>query len=228
MAALAPLLAVEPCGGLALDIAFCQHCAMMPPELHRWFVEQATPLSPKLADDLAAVGPIWFPDRPDHGPAGFLARAIVGQQISAAAARGIWARLEGQAAERGLSVADFLDTADEAALRLCGLSRNKMKAILQIGIAARAGTFAELRGIDHLARSEKLCAIWGIGQWTADMMALFYYREPDIWPEGDLAVQRVFKSYIGRRKPARAALRFAPHRSLLALYMWRLVNGLWQ
>ncbi len=57
------------------------------------------------------------------------------------------------------------------------------------------------------------------------MMAIFYFHEPDIWPEGDLAVQRGFRSYIGRRKPAKAALLFAPNRSLLALYMWRLKGG---
>ena len=98
--------------------------------------------------------------------------------------------------------------------------------MLHINEAATAGVLADLRGIDHAVRSKSLCAIWGVGQWTADMMALFYYREPDIWPVGDLAVQRVFRSYIGRRKPERAALRFAPHRSLLALYMWRLVSAL--
>ena len=198
---------------------------MMPPDLHRWFVATAAPLSPRLASDIAAAGPLWFPDRPDHGPAAFLARAIVGQQISASAARGIWARIEAQAAARGETLADFLGRADLAALRACGLSGNKAKAVLHINEAAAAGAFAALGGISHASRSESLCAIWGIGQWTCDMMALFYYREPDIWPEGDLAVQRVFRSYIGRRKPARAAARFAPHRSLLALYMWRLVSG---
>jgi DNA-3-methyladenine glycosylase II len=199
---------------------------MMPPDLHRWFVATAAPLSPKLARDIAATGRLWFPDRPDHGPAAFLARTIVGQQISAAAARGIWARIEAQAAARGETLADFLAGADEPMLRGCGLSGNKAKAVLHINAAAAAGAFAALRGIDHATRSASLCAIWGIGPWTCDMMALFYYREPDIWPEGDLAVQRVFRSYIGRRKPARAAALFAPHRSLLALYMWRLVGGL--
>jgi DNA-3-methyladenine glycosylase II len=80
--------------------------------------------------------------------------------------------------------------------------------------------------MDHLARSEHLAQIHGIGQWTCDMVSLFYCRDPDVWPEGDLAVQRVFARYIGRRKPARAAAVFAPHRSLLALYMWRLVDAI--
>ena len=198
---------------------------MMPPALHRKFIATAAPLSPKLAGDIEAAGPLWFPDRPDHGPVAFLARAIVGQQISAGAARGIWARVEAQAAAGGATLAEFLAGADEPALRGCGLSGNKAKAVLHINAAAAGDAFAALRGIPHDSRSEVLCAIWGIGQWTCDMMALFYYREPDIWPEGDLAVQRVFRSYIGRRKPARAAARFAPHRSLLALYMWRLVGG---
>jgi DNA-3-methyladenine glycosylase II len=56
-------------------------------------------------------------------------------------------------------------------------------------------------------------------------MAIFYYHDTDIWPEGDLAVMRGFKSYIGRKKPAKAAQLFAPNRSLLALYMWRLKGG---
>ncbi|HUZ72534.1 MAG TPA: hypothetical protein VMU87_06085 [Stellaceae bacterium] len=57
------------------------------------------------------------------------------------------------------------------------------------------------------------------------MLAIFYCRETDIWPVGDLAVQRVFRDYIGRRRPAKAAARFAPYRSVLALYMWRMIGG---
>lgn len=198
---------------------------MMPPELHRWFVATAQGLSPRLARDLGAAGPIWFPDRPDHGAAAFLVRAVVGQQISGAAARTLWARVEARAALEGASVAQFLGRAAEAEFRACGLSGNKTKAALAIQRAAAAGALDALHGIDHGVRSERLGAIWGIGQWTADMMAIFYYREPDIWPAGDLAVMRVFRSYIGRRKPEGAAARFAPHRSLLALYMWRLAGA---
>ena len=195
---------------------------MMAPELHRRFVATAAGLSANLARDIAAMGPIWFPDREDHGPAAFLARTIVAQQISASAARGIWARVHAAAAGRGETLADFLAHADAGALRACGLSGNKAKAMLAI---QAAGPFDALRALDHEARSELLCAIWGIGQWTADMMAIFYYREPDIWPLGDLAVQKGFRAYIGRRKPDKAASLFAPHRSLLALYMWRLKGG---
>jgi DNA-3-methyladenine glycosylase II len=194
--------------------------------LHHRFVATAATLSPALARDLAACGPVSHPERADHGPGAFLARAVVGQQISAAAARGIWGRIEDRARAEGASVADFLARAGEADLRACGLSRNKAKAVLHIHAAEAAQAIAALGALDHAGRCERLRAIWGIGPWTCDMMAIFYYREPDIWPAGDLAVQRVFRSYLGRRRPAKAAALFAPNRSLLALYMWRLAGGL--
>jgi DNA-3-methyladenine glycosylase II len=199
----------------------------MSPDLHRWFQDRATPISPKLARDMAAVGPVAFPDREDHGTAAFLARAVIGQQISAAAARTIWGRIEAGAGGQGLAVRDFLAVANEPTLRACGLSGNKVKAVLSIHAAAAAGELASLHGIDHAVRSDRLCRIWGIGQWTCDMLAIFYCREPDIWPEGDLAVQRTFRSYIGRRSPTKAAAQFAPHRSVLALYMWRITSAQW-
>lgn len=197
----------------------------MSPELHRWFVAQAEALSADLARDLAALGPVWFPDRADHGPAAFLARTVVAQQISAAAARSIWTRVEHAASGLDTGIGGFLAAADERALRACGLSGNKVKAVLAIHEAAAAGALAELRGVDHAERTARLCRIWGIGPWSCDMLAIFYCRETDIWPAGDLAVQRVFRRYIGRRRPAKAASRFAPYRSVLALYMWRMVGG---
>jgi DNA-3-methyladenine glycosylase II len=191
-------------------------------------VTTAQTLSPAFAIDLAQLGPVWFPERADHGPAAFLARTVVGQQISASAARSIWARIEARALAEGVTLAGFLAAADAVQLRACGLSGNKVKAVLNIHAAQAAGTLAELHGVGHELRSARLCGIWGIGQWSCDMLAIFYCREPDIWPAGDLAVQRVFRAYIGRRKPLPAALRFAPWRSLLARALWRLAGAQWK
>ena len=201
--------------------------AAMSAELHRWFIERAQTLAPSLAHAIAETGPLWFPEREDHGTAAFLSRAIVGQQISSKAAAGIWSRIEGRAAQAGVLLKEFLAAADEEVLRACGLSANKVKAVLRIHAAEKVGELGArevLRAIDHAGRSERLLRIWGIGQWTCDMLAIFYCRDFDVWPEGDLAVQRVFRSYIGKRKPNRAAASFAPYRSVLALYMWRLAH----
>lgn len=195
----------------------------MDPELHRRLIAIAAGVSPDLEAHIAAA-PIWFPEREDKGVAVFLARAIVGQQLSAKAARSIWGRVE---IAGGDALADFFCGANEPVLKQCGLSRNKIKAFCHLGAAHAAGMLdsPEIRTLDHAMRSERLTQIWGIGQWTCDMLAIFYYRELDVWPESDLAVTRGLRRFARRRKPDRVAALFAPYRSLLALYMWRLAGA---
>jgi DNA-3-methyladenine glycosylase II len=191
----------------------------MDPELHRRLIAIAAGVSPDLEAHIAAA-PIWFPKREDKGIAAFLARAIVSQQLSAKAARSIWARVE---IAGGNALADFFCGANEPVLKRCGLSRNKIKALCHLGAAHAAGMLdsPEIHTLDHAMRSERLTQIWGIGQWTCDMLAIFYYRELDVWPESDLAVTRGLRRFARRRRPDRVAALFAPYRSLLALYMWR-------
>ena len=180
-----------------------------------------------LADALRTVGPVSFPDREDKGLAHFLCRAVVGQQLSTKAASSIWARVESAASLAGHDIPQFFHDDCVDALRACGVSGNKIKALRCLRDAERDGLLhgQTLRRLDHDGRSQRLLAIWGVGQWTCDMASIFYCRAADVWPEGDLAVQKTFGRLIGRRKPAKAALRFAPFRSYLALSMWKIVNA---
>jgi DNA-3-methyladenine glycosylase II len=201
--------------------------AASPAEVHAFLLTAAAALSPSLRDALAAIGPLWFPDREDRGLAMQLARSIVGQQLSTKAARSIWARVEMAAAGSEQPLPAFLREENAAALRGCGVSGNKVKALLGIGAAAEAGRLdaAAVRAMDHLARSAHLGAIWGIGQWTCDMVSIFYCRDEDVWPAGDISVTKTFATFIGERQPATAAQHFAPYRSILALHMWRLLDA---
>lgn len=188
----------------------------------------ASDVAPALAEEMRDSGAMGFPEREDLGLGNFLARAIIGQQISTFAARSIWGRIEGAAVEAGQTVPSFCIAQNEPALKACGVSRNKIKALLCIREAELQGMLSseDTRAMSDEARSAHLTLIWGVGQWTCDMAAIFYCRSPDIWPLGDVAVQRTFKRYVGRRSPVRAAARFAPHRSYLALHMWRIVNAM--
>ena len=61
------------------------------------------------------------------------------------------------------------------------------------------------------------------------MAAMFYFGDTDVWPEGDLAVSRTFRGYLNKRQLRRyedTVARFAPNRSYLALYMWRIIDGI--
>jgi DNA-3-methyladenine glycosylase II len=201
---------------------------MSPDMAHTRLVAAAASLSSSLREALIRTGPLWFPEREDHGLAIYLARAVVGQQLSTHAARTIWARLEARATAAEEPLLALLRADNTAALRACGVSANKAKALIAIAEAAAAGRLdaAPVRAMDHRARSEHLCGIWGIGQWTSDMVSIFYCRDADVWPAGDASVRRTFATFIGRRKPENAVRRFAPYRSILALHMWRLLDAI--
>jgi DNA-3-methyladenine glycosylase II len=199
------------------------------PELHAHFKRRARKLSPTLAGELGTLGPIGFPARRYSDLTTYLARVVVGQQLSTSAARSIWSRVEAAAEDRRLALAELCAAEHAEALRRCGLSAAKVKALAAIGAAAREGRLSAraLARLAHETRHAALCSIWGIGRWTADVTSMFYFREPDIWPDGDLTVRNTFARFVAERNelaPHDAAALFAPHRSFLALYMWRIAD----
>ena len=194
--------------------------------IHSRFVETASELSPELADAISALGPIELSSRADLPFADYLCRAITGQQLSVAAAKTIWNRVEASAGDTPL-IEHFCHSRTDI-LRSCGLSGAKTRAICEIGALAREGGLKddELTHLTAAERAERITAIWGVGQWTADMMNMFYFGEEDIWPDGDVAARKTLERLTSkRRKTVRTAQRFAPHRSYLALYMWAHVDA---
>lgn len=201
----------------------------MTPGLHRRIVGTAKRVSRPLGEAIARVGRVAMPKRDRRGLACFLARVVVGQQLSTSAARSIWARLEALVAERGSSMPEFFTARNSRALRGCGISNAKVRALIALREADTAGrlSVAKLRRMTHTERAEHLQAIWGVGQWTADMTSIFYFGDCDVWPAGDLGVYRGMEKCTGRRskkKILEIANAFAPYRSFLALYMWRVLE----
>ena len=56
------------------------------------------------------------------------------------------------------------------------------------------------------------------------MVAIFFYGDPDVWPEGDVSVQKTLQRFVGD-KALVVADRCSPYRSTLALYLWRILDG---
>jgi DNA-3-methyladenine glycosylase II len=198
-----------------------------PIAIHSRFLDIAEGISRPLVEALNVAGPISIPEREDNGLGYFLSRAVIGQQLSAKAARSIWAKVASAALSAGVGLPQYFDDNSVEALRACGVSRNKVKALRSLYDADCEGFLCgkTLCRLGHDARSQQLLIIWGIGQWTCDMASIFYCRCPDIWPEGDVAVQKTFGRLIGRRNPTKSALLFAPFRSYLALSMWQFVDA---
>ncbi len=199
----------------------------MDKKLHARLIKVSGEISETLSEDIRAIGPIEFPDRKFNSLANFLARAVVGQQLSTKAAQTIRERIEAARKDASERSPEFFREENASLIKNCGLSGSKTKTLGHIRDAHRAGQLsgAKLKALDHTERTARLSSIWGIGPWTCDMASIFYFKDEDIWPEGDVSVQNTFQRYIGRRKPALTAARFAPHRSYLAMYMWRILDG---
>lgn len=177
-----------------------------------------------------AAGPPEWQTRHRQPLASYLARVVVGQQLSTRAAQTIWQRLEALAQARALALPSLVLEAPEADLRDCGLSVGKQRALRALAEADAAGALEarQLRKLDPTERARRLCQLRGIGPWTADVTGLFYFRDPDVWPIGDLTVRKTFERYLATQTrydlDSGAAL-FTPNRSVLALYLWRLADA---
>jgi DNA-3-methyladenine glycosylase II len=159
-----------------------------------------------------------------------LLRTIVGQQVSVAAARSMWAKLEA-AYGSPPDLAQILKASDEE-LRLAGLSRQK---------AGYARSLAELvlsgeLNLAHLPEDDEeaitlLTRIMGIGRWSAEIYLLFAEGRTDVWPAGDLAVQIEIGKLLGLDgKPTEKQLRelaeaWRPHRGAVAVLAWHSYNS---
>ncbi len=198
-------------------------------EIHERFLTVAAGLSPALVGAITRNGPIELTLDQNAPFAERLCRVIAGQQLSTKAARAIWNRVIISAADwPERSLIDYFSVVDPVVLRACGLSGAKMKAIGGIAQAAQAGQLnaTELGAMGCGDRTQRLTELWGVGQWTADMMSIFYFGDTDIWPDGDVTARKTLERLTSkRRKSTRSAANFAPYRSYLALHMWRHVDA---
>ena len=159
-----------------------------------------------------------------------LLRTIVGQQVSVAAARSMWAKLEaGYGAPPEL--AKILKATDEE-LRLAGLSRQKAGYARSLaGLVLSGELNLDKLPVDDEEAIELLTKIKGIGRWSAEIYLLFAEGRADIWPAGDLAVQIAIGQLLGmEERPNEKTVRtrgeaWRPHRSAAALLAWHHYNG---
>ena len=192
-------------------------------EIHQHILGIAARIATPLAEAIAWVGPLTIEPPARTRVAERLCVEVVNQQLSVRAAAAIWSRVEAAALRIELTPWDLLAPTHEAILRACGLFGNKVRALQAIRAAEEAGLLGE--GLTRLPQAERaaiLCRIRGVGPWTADMIGIFHYGHPDIWPGGDVAAVGCLRRLTGRDDTHAVAAAFAPHRSRLARYAWRI------
>jgi AraC family transcriptional regulator of adaptative response / DNA-3-methyladenine glycosylase II len=157
-------------------------------------------------------------------------RALLGQQVSVAAAGTLAARLVRSCgaplpAPVGPLTHLFPAPAAVAAapLERLGLTRARAAALRAFAAAVADGTL-DLDGLGGLDDAvARLAAMPGIGPWTAQVIALRALREPDAFPAGDLGVRRALAAngeLPGEKEVLRRAERWRPWRAYAAVALW--------
>lgn len=155
-----------------------------------------------------------------------LMRAMVGQQLSVAAASSIWQKL----VNANLTNPQTIKQAEDEDLRAHGLSHQKIRysrSLIEHDI-----DFAALEMMPDEAVLKVLTAVVGIGRWTAEMYLLFSLGRADVLAVDDLAIQVAAMQMLAlTERPTPKQLKLAtdswsPHRSAASLLLWAYYGAL--
>jgi AraC family transcriptional regulator, regulatory protein of adaptative response / DNA-3-methyladenine glycosylase II len=164
-------------------------------------------------------------------------RAVLGQQVSVAGATTLSGRLVQRFGEPGGELpdglthhfprAETLAAAEPAAIAQIGMPGTRAETIRNIAAFAAQGGLQMPAGVTLADAVARLRTVRGIGEWTAQYIALRALRFPDAFPAGDLGLQKAAAEDLpsGRltekQLMARAA-GWAPWRGYAALVLWSL------
>ena len=149
-----------------------------------------------------------------------LLKTITSQQLSVAAARNIWERIE----NKGLASLNGIKSASEDDLRSVGLSRQKIKYAKSLAFAKIK--YNSLNELEDLEVISQLTSVKGIGLWTAEIYLMFSMMRVDIFPAGDLALQisashlLKLNEKLNEKKMREVSLLWSPNRTAAALMLW--------
>lgn len=187
---------------------------------------------PVMARIINAVGPYKIVYRePDFTT---LARSIVYQQVSGAAAATMLTRLMAAAGRAGkLSPKKILDLGVEG-MRPCGISRQKASYLMNLSehTRSKAIDFSRLPALSDEEIIKRLTEVKGIGVWTVQMFLMFALQRPDVLPTGDLGVRNaIWKAYELDAPPSPKEMEtiaqpWRPYASVASWYLWRSLDGM--
>ncbi len=153
-------------------------------------------------------------------------RAILGQQVSVAAATTLAGRV---VATFGTPLDDApaalthtfpsAATLAEAPVRQVGLPGTRAETVRRFAAAVAGGQIPADASADPDAFRERVRRLPGVGEWTAEYMAMRALGDPDAFPSGDLGLLRA----TGVRSAAELARRsqdWRPWRAYAALHLW--------
>ena len=156
-------------------------------------------------------------------------RAVLGQQITVAAARTLGSRLVEAFGETLATPVEGLNrlfptpaaiaAASGDELGRLGIVRQRQTALHAIAREVASGRLALHAGADVPSTIAALQELPGIGAWTAQYIAMRALRWPDAFPAGDVALQKAL-GVTTARAASEASQAWRPWRSYAVLRAW--------
>ena len=153
-----------------------------------------------------------------------LLSTIVSQQLSVAAADAIWNKIE----LAGLNKIQKIRKVSDQELRDVGLSKQKIKYVRSL-----ANANINYRSLKTMPTSQvvnELMQVSGIGNWTAEIYAMFSLGRADVFAPGDLALQEATRILFNLpERPSEKDLRsmskdWSPWQAVAARLLWSYYN----
>ena len=153
-----------------------------------------------------------------------LLSTIVSQQLSVAAADAIWNKIE----LAGLNKIQKIRKVSDQELRDVGLSKQKIKYVRSLANANI--NYRSLKTMPTLQVVNELTQVSGIGNWTAEIYAMFSLGRADVFAPGDLALQEATRVLFNLpERPSEKDLRsmakdWSPWQAVAARLLWSYYN----
>ena len=160
-----------------------------------------------------------------------LCKSIIGQQISVAAANSVFLKFKKKC--KGKINPKIVNSLSSSSLKSCGLNKQKAKGIKELAKKLISKEFKPqlIKKMNDDEAIEYLSKLRQIGKWSAEMILLFTFNRPNIWPLQDIGLLRaISNNYKKKYFPPKKFLnklykRFSPYCSVATWYLWRSIDN---
>ena len=160
-----------------------------------------------------------------------LCKSIIGQQISVAAANSVFFKFKKKCNARinpkKVSSLKYYE------LKKCGLSKQKVRGIKELAEKFLDKSFEPklINKMNDEEAIEYLSELRQIGRWSAEMILLFTFNRPNIWPIQDIGLLRAISNNYNKKylPPKKFVLhlqkKFSPYCSVATWFLWRSIDN---
>ncbi len=160
-----------------------------------------------------------------------LTRSITSQQISVSAADSVFSKFEKKC--KGKINPKIVSRLTITDLRRCGLSRMKALGIKSLADKILDKSFNPklIKKMSDEEAINYLSSLRQIGKWSSEMVLIFFYNRPNIWPVQDIGLLRaISNNYKKKYLPPKSFVnklqkKFSPYCTLAVMALWYSVDN---